>query len=90
MRVTGANPQSLYAAAAARLVRQGVKGDLRKNKPASEILALREAPTLAFASSLSLGGLSSREVLDAARNHSPATPGLNLLESSGTVNITPA
>jgi len=59
--------RSLYSAGGERLVRGN------SNKPSS-VLALREAPTVAFSSALSLGSLSSRKVLEAARNHCDSTP----------------
>jgi pimeloyl-ACP methyl ester carboxylesterase len=64
----GSNKQSKYAAAAARIVR-GCSSP-------SEGMALREAPTRCFSSALTLGALSARDALDAARNRSPITPPL--------------
>ena len=64
----GSNKKSKYAAAAARIVR-GCSSP-------SEGMALREAPTRCFSSALSLGALSARDALDAARNRSPITPPL--------------
>lgn len=53
------NSKSMYEAASNRIL-------IDKNP--SDVMALREAPTRAFSSSLTLGLLSAREVLDAARN----------------------
>lgn len=60
--------KSKYAAAAARVI--------RGSRLPSDGMALREAPTRAFSSALTLGALSARDALDAARNRSPVTPPL--------------
>eukprot|EP00587_Corethron_hystrix_P001888 CAMPEP_0113306580 /NCGR_PEP_ID=MMETSP0010_2-20120614/5773_1 /TAXON_ID=216773 ORGANISM="Corethron hystrix, Strain 308" /NCGR_SAMPLE_ID=MMETSP0010_2 /ASSEMBLY_ACC=CAM_ASM_000155 /LENGTH=774 /DNA_ID=CAMNT_0000161273 /DNA_START=426 /DNA_END=2750 /DNA_ORIENTATION=+ /assembly_acc=CAM_ASM_000155 len=57
--------QSMYASAMARV---------QKNNKPSDVFALREAPTRAFTPALSLGSISAREVVGAARNKSPVTP----------------
>ena len=64
----GSNIKSKYAAAAARIARGA--------PTPSEGMALREAPTRCFSAALSLGALSARDALDAARNRSPITPPL--------------
>ena len=61
----GSDSKSMYASSVARIV---------KNHMPSDVLAQREGPTRAFSPALSLGALSSREVLDTARNRSPVTP----------------
>jgi hypothetical protein len=65
----GSNSKSMYASSIARIV---------KNHNPSDVLAEREGPTRAFSSALSLGALSARDVLDAARNRSPVTPPISL------------
>mmetsp|Transcript_50493 Transcript_50493/g.56333 ORF Transcript_50493/g.56333 Transcript_50493/m.56333 type:complete len:836 (-) Transcript_50493:77-2584(-) len=60
----GSNGKSMYASSVARIV---------KNHNPDDVLAQREGPTRAFSSALSLGALSARDVLDAARNRSPVT-----------------
>lgn len=61
----GSDSKSMYASSVARLV---------KNHMPSDVLAQREGPTRAFSPALSLGALSVRDILDAARNRSPVTP----------------
>jgi hypothetical protein len=68
----GSNSKSMYASSIARIV--------KKHNP-SDVLAEREGPTRAFSSALSLGALSARDVLDAARNRSPVTPPVWLWDS---------
>ena len=65
----GSSSKSMYASSIARIV---------KNHNPSDVLAEREGPTRAFSSALSLGALSARDVLDAARNRSPVTPPISL------------
>lgn len=70
--------RSKYAAAASRIA----KG----SRCPSDTLALREAPTRAFSSALTLGSLSARDVVDAARNRHPTTPPLWVGDGIGGVN----
>jgi len=60
--------KSLYAAAAYRMIQVASP---------SEVLALREAPTRAFSLALSMGSLSARDVIDAARNRCSSYSGSN-------------
>lgn len=59
---------SLYAAAAYRMIQVASP---------SEVLALREAPTRAFSMALSMGSLSARDAVDAARNRCSSYSGNN-------------
>jgi len=65
--------RSMYAMSIARI--------LKSSPSPKDALALREGPTRTFSSALSLGAISARDVVDAARNRSPVTPPVFLWDS---------
>lgn len=73
--------KSMYAAAAYRIT--------EVSSP-SKVLALREAPTRAFSSALTMGALSARDVIDAARNRCSSYTGSNDNDTNNRARLYPS